>query len=381
MAAHMLAEACGDDPARWALAPAAPARRVTWGGYLAQLREYTPMRPGTGLAGYRFCHQCQLISPHWWPEKDKQQRMAHERDGWMTCGLCRRSAPPARPLTADTTQPCPDCASTIDYPAGAAVLQCRSCQRRYAAPDLSEDLRPRLDAVLGEQQRISETVQAFRGRLDEFLDEKNHDGLDDPAEIVGPAPLGPDGTPTVRRRRPPRKFPGMFERTPPPEEWISRDHPAQQFRSALRAALRRHDKPKSREAALQRYGLGRTRRPVPAADIARAAGVTTATVTRWIRDCVGTVSAGARMPMHSRMTAGDRASFIVVHLADQAMGNLDPADPGTCRQIAGLLTAALPGVDFDAGVRLLLHLAGCDVDLTPAAVHDLIWGVQHTRQA
>jgi hypothetical protein len=80
------------------------------------------MRPGKGLAGYRYCYECQLISPHRWPEKDKQQRMAHERDGWMTCGLCRRNVPPGRPQTAGTAQPCPDCATTIDYPAGAAVL-------------------------------------------------------------------------------------------------------------------------------------------------------------------------------------------------------------------------------------------------------------------
>lgn len=381
LAARMLTEACGDNPARWALVPEAPTVRVTYAGYLAQLREYTPMHPGTGLAGYRHCHECQLISPHLWPEKDKEQRMAHERDGWMTCGLCRRNAPPTHPLTADTARPCPDCATTIDYPAGAAVLQCASCEGRYAAPDLPEDLRPRLAGVLGEQQRISEQVDALRTRIDGFLAYRGGaDDVDEPTGDGAPVPLGPDGTATVRRARPPRKFPGMFERTPPPEEWIGSDHPARQFRTALRAALRRHDKPKSRETALQRYGLGRTRRPVPAADIARAAGVTTATVTRWIRDAVGTVSASARMPRHPRMTAGDRASVIAVHLADQALGNLDPADSATCRQIADLLTNALPGVDFDAGVRLLLHLAACDTDLTPAAIHNLIWNVRHTSQ-
>jgi hypothetical protein len=84
------------------------------------------------------------------------------------------------------------------------------------------------------------------------------------------------------------------------------------------------------------------------------------------------------MPMHPRMSAGARASIIATHLADQALGNLDPADPATCRQIADLITAALPGVDLDAGVRLLLHLPGCDVDLPPAAIHDLIWSVKHT---
>jgi hypothetical protein len=70
--------------------------------------------------------------------------------------------------------------------------------------------------------------------------------------------------------------------------------------------------------------------------LARAAGVTTVTITRWLRDAVGMVSAGVRMLMHSQLTAADRASVIVVHLADQALGNLNPADPATCRQIADL---------------------------------------------
>jgi hypothetical protein len=376
LAAQMLTEACGDDPARWALAPRLFTNRVTYGGYLAELREYTPMRPGKGLAGYRFCHECQLIIPHRWAAKDKEQRMAHEKQGWMTCDLCRRNVPPARLLTADVTQPCPDCAAKIDYPAGAAVLQCPSCERLHAAPDLPEDLRPRLAGVLGEQQRISDRVDTLRTRIDEFLGDQDNPGdLDDPTGE--PVPLGPGGTPTVRRARPPRKHPGMFDLTPPPEEWISDDLPARQFRTALRAALHRHTTAKSRDAALQRYGLGRSRRPVPAADIARSAGVTTATVTRWIRDAVGAVSAGAQMPLYPHMHAGDKAAVIAAHLADQALGNLDPTDPATCQQIADLLTAALPGVDLDAGMRLLLHLAGCDMDLTPAAIHDLICSVKH----
>jgi hypothetical protein len=378
LAAQMLAEACGDDSARWALASRVLVNRVTYGGYLAELREYTPMRPGQGLAGYRFCHACQLIGPHRWPETDKEQRMVHERDGWMTCGLCGRNVPPARLMTADTVQLCSDCATTIDYPAGAAVLQCPSCERCYAAPDLPEDLRPRLAGVLGEQRRTSDQIDALRTRLDEFLGERDSAGERDGPGGGGLGQLGPDGTPTVRRARPSRKFPGMFELTPPPAEWISDDLPARQFRTALRTALRRYDNPASRDAVLQRYGLGGTRRPVPAADIARAAGVTTATVTRWIRDAVGTVSAGACMPIYPQMRAGDRASLIAAHLADQALGNLDPADPATCRQIADLLTAALPGVDLDAGVRLLLHLAGCDTTLTPAAIHDLIRSVRQS---
>ena len=43
-----------------------------------------------------------------------------------------------------------------------------------------------------------------------------------------------------------------------------------------------------------------------------------------------------------------------------------------------MLTAALPGVDLDAEVRLLLHLSGWHIDLTPAATRDLIWSVKHT---
>jgi hypothetical protein len=384
LAAQMLAEACGDDPARWALASQVFVSRVTYGGYLAELRDYTPMRPGKGLAGYRLCQECQLITPHRWPAKNKEQRMSHEHDGWMTCALCSRNVPPARLPAADAALPCPNCATTIDYPAGAAVLQCPSCGRHFAAPDLPEDLRPRLSGVLGEQQRISDKVDELRTRISQFLGDPGDPGdLDDLAEFVEdrPVPLGPDGTPTVRRARPPRKFAGAFDLTPPPAEWLSHDQPAQQFRTALRTALHRHTTATSRDAALRRYGLGRSRRPVPAADIARQAGVTTATVTRWIRDAVGMVSAAARTmrypEMRAHLSAGDKAAIIAAHLADQALGNLDPTDPATCRQIADLLTAALPGVDVDAGVRLLLHLSSCDTDLTPAAIHALIRGVKH----
>jgi hypothetical protein len=376
LAAQMLAEACGDDPARWALAARMSAHRITYSSYLTELREYTPMRPGTGLAGYRFCQECQLITPHRWPDTDEQKHIDRYWAEWMKCNLCHRSAPPARPLTADSTLPCPDCATTIGFPAGAAVLQCPSCERYYAAPDLPEDLRPRLAGVLGEQQRISDSVQALHTQLSGFLDGQDAAGLD---EFTGerPVPLGPDGTPTSRRARPPRKHPGMFERIPAPPEWLG-DDPARQFRTALRTALRKSTvTDAARTATLQRYGLGRTRRPVPAADIARTAGVTAATVKRWIRDAVGSVSVGAQMPLHLQMRADDKACVIVAHLADQALGNLDPADPATCRQIADMLTAALPGVDIDAGVRLLLHLSGWHIDLPPAAIRDLIWGVKH----
>jgi hypothetical protein len=277
----------------------------------------------------------------------------------MTCTLCHRNVPPATPLAANSTERCPDCATVIDYPAGAAVLQCPACQRRYTAPDLPADLRPRLDAVLAEQQRIAGAVAAFGTQLDAYLAE--HGEPDDPApgdtEPGSTAPSGarlvsldPDGVPgAARRERPARRFPGMFQLTTPPDEWLSDDAPARQFRTALRTAFRHHDKQRPREAALQRYGLGPSRRPTLVADIARTAGVTTATVNRWIRDCVGSVHAGATMPMFPRMRAGDRACRIVAYLADQALGNLDPADPATCRQIADLITAALPGLDVDAG--------------------------------
>jgi hypothetical protein len=45
LAAQMLTEACCDDPGRWALADEMLQRGLTYAGYLAQLREYTPSRP------------------------------------------------------------------------------------------------------------------------------------------------------------------------------------------------------------------------------------------------------------------------------------------------------------------------------------------------
>jgi hypothetical protein len=382
LAARMLAEACDDDPDRWALTGKISGRGLTFAGYLAQLREYTPVPPGTGLAGYRYCHACQLISPHHWPDADKSQRPAHERDGWMNCALCRGTVPPTRLLPADAAEPCPECATLIDYPAGAAVLECPACRRRYVAPDLPDDLRPRLDGVLAEQNRIAGAVGAFLTRTDAYLAEQDIR----PADDVGSGGarlmlLDPTDVPgEVRHQRPARRFPVVFELTAPPADWLSDDAPAGQFRTALRTAIRRHDKDKQREAALQRYGLGRTRRPVAVADIARTAGVTTGAVTRWIRDCVGSVYANAVMPLHPRMTAGDRASHIVAHLADQALGNLDITDPATGRRIAALLTAALPGVDPDAGVRLLLRLTGWYHELDQVRISGLIWNVTHASR-
>ncbi|MEV4625334.1 hypothetical protein AB0J90_03445 [Micromonospora sp. NPDC049523] len=378
LAAQLLAEACGDDPARWTLAHEMSGRGLTYAGYLAQLREYTPIPPGTGLAGYRHCHDCQLISPHRWPDKDKSQRFPHERDGWMTCTLCHSNMPPTEPLAADTAEPCPDCATQIHYPAAAAVLQCPACRQQYTAPDLAEDLRPRLDAVVADQQRITSVVNTFGARIDEYLAEHHDLSPYDIPDGTGLAPLDPDGVPsTAWRERPARRFPGMFELTAPPEQWLSDDAPARQFRTALRTAFRHHDKQKPRKAALQHYGLGPGRRPVPVADIAHTAGVTIATARRWVRDCVGSVHANAAMPVLQPKSPGDRACIIVAHLADQTLGNLDPADPATSHQIAALITAALPGVDLDAGVRLLLYLAGWYNELDPAHTNALIRSVTH----
>ena len=53
-----------------ALVPVLLTSNVTYDGYLSELREYTPMRAGAGLACYRLCHECQLINPHQWGEKD-----------------------------------------------------------------------------------------------------------------------------------------------------------------------------------------------------------------------------------------------------------------------------------------------------------------------
>ena len=89
------------------------------------------------------------------------------------------------------------------------------------------------------------------------------------------------------------------------------------------------------------------------------------------------VHVSAAMPMHPRTSPGDRACLIAAHLADQALGNLDPTDPATCQQITALITAALPGVDLDAGVRLLLHLAGWYAELEPAHIVALIRNVTH----
>jgi hypothetical protein len=378
LAGEMLAEACGDDPLRWAAERESFSSGLTFGGYLAQLREYVPTRPGSGLAGYRHCHACLLISPHAWiifgTEQPQDRRLAERRQGWMTCQLCRHQAPPAALLPADISRPCPACGAPITHPAKAAVLQCPTCEQRFFAPDLPADLRPRIDAVLAAQQRTAELVQQLADRIDAVVqDDAPLDARGLSGSGVGrgrPAPLDPDqplASVTTQRFMP------RPELTPPNLDWLTDEPAGRQFRSALAAAIR-HSKTRPRtEAALLRYGLGRTRRPRTVTQIASKLGVTAGTAQQRINDCLREIYLAVLAARSPAPTAGERACIVATHLANQALGDLDfDGDDDLAIRIAELLTTALPDLDAGAGVRLLLRLTGRQRDLNQVHTTHLI---------
>ncbi|HEV8569873.1 MAG TPA: hypothetical protein VGQ92_22765 [Actinoplanes sp.] len=80
LAAAMVTEVCRDDPQRWSvLHLQLPGRDpLTFGGVLAELRDYEPPRTVTygAQAGYRYCHACHLVTPHEWPPVPRRSRAA-----------------------------------------------------------------------------------------------------------------------------------------------------------------------------------------------------------------------------------------------------------------------------------------------------------------
>jgi len=374
LAGQMLAEACGDDPQRWTIQNEVLAVGLTFGGYLAEIRHYVPAQSGSGLAGYRHCQDCQLTGPHeWTPCVDDQpasRNFAARRPGWMTCHLCRHNAPPSALLPADSSGPCPACGTAIDHPAPAVVLACPWCEQLCFAPVIPDDLRPRLEAVLAEQQRRSELIQAFASRLDITLDQ---DEPGDPAD----APTRMTVTARVTTLREPAPRPDV---TPPRDGWLTDAPAGQQFRAALFSAIRHRTSPARAAAARLRYGLGQVRRPRTIAEVADKLGVSPGTVQRNISACLTDIHRSALAAGQTAPTAGGRASVIAVYLADQALGDLDiNGDDDLAGRIGHLLTDALPGLETGVGVRLLLRLTGRHQELTPGWTAHLISTVHADR--
>lgn len=364
LAAGMLAEACGDDPARWTILPLAHTHDLTFAGLLAELRDYTPTATGEALAGYRLCHACQLATAHEWltfhGDQVAARRQAERHPGWMACLLCGHGAPPAPLLRLNATIICEHdrCGRRIDFPTSAALLQCE-CGQRYAAPDLPADLRPRLDAALAEQDRRAALVDALAGRIDDALAQRP-----DATGTPPPARLG-DPDDEQRPWRPP---------LPVPEPgWLTDKPIGAQFRAALAAGLRHAPNQNRASTAMLRYGLGRARWPRTAAELAAQLDVAATTVGQRVNEAVSDLLRAAAAPKRSTPVAMRRAAVIAVYLADQAVGSLDVDDTEACAtRIATLVGTALPGLDAGAGIRLLLRLTGRSGQLNTPRLQFLI---------
>jgi hypothetical protein len=214
-------------------------------------------------------------------------------------------------------------------------------------PALPADLRPRVEAVLAERDRIAGAVRDLRERIAQFLDP--HQGEPD----SGPESLW-TGSPVPPGRPAPQPL------APLPDGWITDTEPvAQQFRAALATAIRRSDSRTRANAALLRYGLGRTRRPLANPEVAQRLGISVGRAQQAIMACVNAIHLTAVAPLPSSPTAHQRASLITAHLARQILGDLD-LTPHTANRIRGFIDQALPDVDAPASTRLLLRLAGQD---------------------
>jgi hypothetical protein len=75
---------------------------------------------------------------------------------------------PSAVLPADTSLPCDRCEKGIQHPASAAVLACPSCDLMFFHPDLPDELRPRVDAIVAEQHCIGETIRQLSERLEQL---------------------------------------------------------------------------------------------------------------------------------------------------------------------------------------------------------------------
>lgn len=359
LAAAMLADACRDDRQRWEIVHerlGIKTHTVTFGGLLAQVREYQPVPAGRGLAGYRYCHACHLVTPHDWntptDNGDADQRPPVRTD-WMICRMCNHLAPPAQTRDTETSLPCIECGHAIEHPATAAVLACAHCGQMFLHPDLPTELRPRVDAVLAERTRIADAVRQLSNRIDQFLGDNK-----------------PDTTPAASAAAPRLQPPQL------PDEWLQPDQPiSEQFRTALATAIRRDDSRTRADATLLRFGLGRPRRPLTSREIAAKLNVRAATVAQNVQACLSDIHSAALDRPSGRTNARRRASLTVAHIANQILGDLDLEEP-TAERIRAFIDEALPQVDPAAATRLLLRVAGRNWDLNGVRTNHLIWLVR-----
>jgi hypothetical protein len=334
---------------------------------------------------YAVCPSCQLILPLY---EDSDAAAGHDagadgRDGVLPlqvarCGLCKVPLDTATPWMLDLRLRCPDCGAVIRGPAQAAVLACPGCDRYFANPSNSPEVRQQIRGIMAEQARIAELVNDLNRRLEQVLAEaERHRAalapLLEPCGCQLPDPggwsevcllpvghPGPHGLPSW----PP---PPRGERIRVPEEWIDPTRPRPLvFADAFTMAVEGLNAPRERLVAELRYGLdgapGRTFR-----QIGQALGRSPARARQLLWRAVRNIALAPLGP-DPTWSPCRRACGVAVHLATDVLG--DPSDPQAPARIRAFVDQALPLTRPQVGAQLLVELA----DLVELEVDLRAWG-------
>jgi hypothetical protein len=334
---------------------------------------------------YAACPSCQLILPLY---DDSDAAAGHHagadgRDGVLPlqvarCGLCKRPLDTATPWPLDLKLRCPDCGALIRAPTDAAVLACPGCDRYFANPSNSPEVRQRVRGIMAEQARIAELVNDLNRRLEQVLAEAERQRaalapllepcgqqLADPggwSEVcllpVGhPGPHGLPGWPPPPRR----------ERIRVPAAWIDQARPLPLvFADAFTMAVEGLGSSRERLVATLRYGLdgapGRTFR-----QLGQALGRSPARARQLLWRAVRNIALAPLGP-DPTWSPSRRACGVAVHLATEVLG--DPTDPQTPARIRAFVDQALPLTRPQVSAQLLIELA----DLVELEIDLRAWG-------
>src|SRR5262249_54250593 len=195
-------------------------------------------------------------------------------------------------------------------------------ERLFVHPQLPDDLRPRVEAVLAERRRVAEMISDLSQRIDEATRQWpgpfGHGGY---AAVTGSAHatrwVGPGPNPGGR--------PAL---APLPHGWIDDDETAwpAQFRDALAVAVRGTGNQAQRQAVQLRFGLGRTRRVLTPREIAHRVGCDHGRVSELVRVATNAIRVTATKPLPARPGANHRASLIAAHLPNRILSSATDID-------------------------------------------------------
>jgi hypothetical protein len=273
---------------------------------------------------YTSCPSCQLILPL---DDDSDTAAGHHigadgRDGVLPlrvarCGLCKHPLDTVTPWPLGLKLGCPACGALIRGPTEAAVLACLGCDRSFANPSNSPEVRQRVREIMAEQARIAELVNDLNRRLEQVLAEAEQQRaalspllapcghqLADPGgwSEVCLLPVGHPG---------PHGLPGW----PPP--------------------------PRASGSGFLRPGS-----TIPGRSPARARQL----LWRAVRNI-----APAPLGPDPAWSPSRRACGVAVHLATEVLGN--PIDPQTPARIRAFVDQALPLTRPQVSAQLLIQLA------------------------